>query len=320
MPILEDGLPELVAAGITSGRLQFVVGASNAARVADFVFLCVPTPLGDDGAADMSYVEAVAREIAPRAAARARSSSTSRPSRSARRDSCNASFPNRARRATVSPSPPTRSSSAKVTRSTTSSTRTASSIGCDDPESAVRVQRALLVGRGADARHRPGVGRDDQVRVERLPRDEDLVHQRDREPVRNGRCRRRRKSRSAWATTRASVRSSCTRARATAARASRRTPLRCLHRAPVGRVRLQAARRCHRGQRGAVRTHGRQGASRGRRLARGRDDRGVGPDVQGEHRRPPRLPGGHDHRTAARRRRDDPGVRPGRGRQGGAGC
>ncbi len=57
---------------------------------------------------------------------------------------------------------------------------------------------------------------------------------------------------------------------------------------------------------------------RGRRLARRRDDRGVGPDLQGEHRRPPRLPGGHDHRTAARRRRHDPGVRPGRGRQGGA--
>ena len=29
-------------------------------------------------------------------------------------------------------------------------------------------------------------------------------------------------------------------------------------------------------------------------------------------------PGGHDHRTAARRGRHDPGVRPGRGRQGGA--
>jgi UDPglucose 6-dehydrogenase len=65
VPILEDGLPELVMEGITSRRLQFVVGASAAARGAEFVFLCVPTPLGDDGAADMSYVEAVAREIAP---------------------------------------------------------------------------------------------------------------------------------------------------------------------------------------------------------------------------------------------------------------
>ena len=41
-----------------------------------------------------------------------------------------------------------------------------------------------------DPRHRPGVGRDDQVRVERLPRHEGLVHQRDRQPVRGGRRRR----------------------------------------------------------------------------------------------------------------------------------
>ena len=42
-----------------------MVGASTAASDAEFIFLCVPTPLGEDGAADMSFVEAVAREIAP---------------------------------------------------------------------------------------------------------------------------------------------------------------------------------------------------------------------------------------------------------------
>ena len=65
VPILEDGLPELLAEGLSSRRLRFVVGAKNAASVAGFVFLCVPTPQGDDGAADLSYVDAVAREIAP---------------------------------------------------------------------------------------------------------------------------------------------------------------------------------------------------------------------------------------------------------------
>ena len=65
VPILEDGLPDLVAQGIASGRLRFVVGARAAAAEAEFVFLCVPTPQGDDGAADLSYVEDVAREIAP---------------------------------------------------------------------------------------------------------------------------------------------------------------------------------------------------------------------------------------------------------------
>jgi len=64
VPILEDGLPELLAEGLSSRRLRFVVGAKNASSVADFVFLCVPTPQGDDGSADLSFVDAVAREIA----------------------------------------------------------------------------------------------------------------------------------------------------------------------------------------------------------------------------------------------------------------
>jgi UDPglucose 6-dehydrogenase len=65
VPILEEGLPELVAEGLTSRRLTFVVGAGNAASIAEFVFLCVPTPQGEDGAADLSFVEDVTREIAP---------------------------------------------------------------------------------------------------------------------------------------------------------------------------------------------------------------------------------------------------------------
>jgi UDPglucose 6-dehydrogenase len=65
VPILEKGLPELIAEGLTSRRLHFVTGAARAARDAEVVFLCVQTPQGADGAADLSYVEAVAREIAP---------------------------------------------------------------------------------------------------------------------------------------------------------------------------------------------------------------------------------------------------------------
>jgi UDPglucose 6-dehydrogenase len=65
VPILEKGLPALIADGLTSQRLRFVTGAARAAREADIVFLCVQTPQGADGAADLSFVEAVAREIAP---------------------------------------------------------------------------------------------------------------------------------------------------------------------------------------------------------------------------------------------------------------
>jgi UDPglucose 6-dehydrogenase len=65
VPILEAGLPELLAEGLAARRLRFVVGAPAAARDAEIVFLCVQTPQGTDGAADLSYVENVAREIAP---------------------------------------------------------------------------------------------------------------------------------------------------------------------------------------------------------------------------------------------------------------
>jgi UDPglucose 6-dehydrogenase len=63
--ILEEGLPELVSEGLATRRLRFVVGAA-AAGDAEFVFLCVPTPRGSDGDADLSAVESVVREIAPR--------------------------------------------------------------------------------------------------------------------------------------------------------------------------------------------------------------------------------------------------------------
>jgi UDPglucose 6-dehydrogenase len=65
VPIVEDHLEELVREGQEAGRLRFVVGASSAVEGAEFVFLCVPTPQGDDGSADLSYVEAVAKEIGP---------------------------------------------------------------------------------------------------------------------------------------------------------------------------------------------------------------------------------------------------------------
>ncbi len=65
VPILEAGLEQLVAEGIGSGRLHFVLGAARAAEQAEFSYLSVPTPQGHDGRADLSYIEAAAREIGP---------------------------------------------------------------------------------------------------------------------------------------------------------------------------------------------------------------------------------------------------------------
>lgn len=65
IPILEEGLPELILEGRRAGRLRFVVGAANAVKGREFVYLCVPTPQADDGSADLSYIEAAAAEIGP---------------------------------------------------------------------------------------------------------------------------------------------------------------------------------------------------------------------------------------------------------------
>ena len=49
VPIVEDGLDELVREGLDGGRLAFVLGAAAAAADREFVFLCVPTPQRGDG-------------------------------------------------------------------------------------------------------------------------------------------------------------------------------------------------------------------------------------------------------------------------------
>ncbi|CAM3614478.1 UDP-glucose/GDP-mannose dehydrogenase family protein [Kibdelosporangium persicum] len=62
--ILEPGLDELVRRGLAAGNLEFVLGAANAVSAdTDVLFLCVPTPMGADGAADLRAVESVLAEV-----------------------------------------------------------------------------------------------------------------------------------------------------------------------------------------------------------------------------------------------------------------
>ena len=65
IPILETGLEELVNEGRRSGQLRFVLGNASAVPDAEFVYLCVPTPQGPDGSADLSYIREAAAEIGP---------------------------------------------------------------------------------------------------------------------------------------------------------------------------------------------------------------------------------------------------------------
>ena len=56
-PIVEEGLPELLSEGIANGKLQFTTDNDFAVSAADFVFVCLPTPQGENGVADISFVQ-----------------------------------------------------------------------------------------------------------------------------------------------------------------------------------------------------------------------------------------------------------------------
>jgi len=65
IPIFEPGLAELVARTTGSGRLKFATAIAPAVADVEIVFIAVGTPSRrGDGHADLSYVEAAAREIA----------------------------------------------------------------------------------------------------------------------------------------------------------------------------------------------------------------------------------------------------------------
>ena len=64
MPIYEPGLSELVRRNVDAGRLTFTTNYEVALEDAEFVFICVGTPSGIDGEADLKYVAAAARSIA----------------------------------------------------------------------------------------------------------------------------------------------------------------------------------------------------------------------------------------------------------------
>ena len=63
MPIYEPGLEELVARNVGEDRLAFTADLKEGIEAATAVFICVGTPPLEDGDADLSAVEQVARRI-----------------------------------------------------------------------------------------------------------------------------------------------------------------------------------------------------------------------------------------------------------------
>jgi UDPglucose 6-dehydrogenase len=64
IPIYEPGLEEMVKKNVAAGRLHFTSSTQEGVEKSDVVFIAVPTPPQVDGSVDLSYIEAVARDIA----------------------------------------------------------------------------------------------------------------------------------------------------------------------------------------------------------------------------------------------------------------
>jgi UDPglucose 6-dehydrogenase len=64
IPIYEPGLDVLFSRNIGENRLQFTSNLGEAIADAQIIFLALPTPPGEDGSADLSYVLGAAKDIA----------------------------------------------------------------------------------------------------------------------------------------------------------------------------------------------------------------------------------------------------------------
>ncbi len=64
LPIYEPGLLEMVQRNRKEGRLTFTTDLGKAIEKADVIYLCVGTPQGDDGSADLSALWSVGKAIA----------------------------------------------------------------------------------------------------------------------------------------------------------------------------------------------------------------------------------------------------------------
>ena len=65
VPIYEPHLDVIFERNIKQGRLRFTTELKEAVESAKVIFLALPTPPGEDGSADLSYVLDVARQLGP---------------------------------------------------------------------------------------------------------------------------------------------------------------------------------------------------------------------------------------------------------------
>ncbi|MEZ4982976.1 MAG: nucleotide sugar dehydrogenase [Saprospiraceae bacterium] len=63
VPIYEPGLELLFERNTRQGRLKFTTNLAEAIKDAQIIFLALPTPPGEDGSADLSYILNVANDL-----------------------------------------------------------------------------------------------------------------------------------------------------------------------------------------------------------------------------------------------------------------
>ena len=64
IPIHEQGLNEIIAKNVEAGRLTFTHNINDAIHYGDIIFIAVGTPMGEDGSANLSYIDDVVKTIA----------------------------------------------------------------------------------------------------------------------------------------------------------------------------------------------------------------------------------------------------------------
>jgi len=64
-PFFEPGVEELIVRNAAAGRLHFTTSYEEAVPNSEFVFICVGTPMADNGAAELRYVRMAAEGIGP---------------------------------------------------------------------------------------------------------------------------------------------------------------------------------------------------------------------------------------------------------------
>src|SRR5918995_5009754 len=222
IPFYEPGLEELMAKN--ADRLRFSTDLASMLREADVVFIAVDTPQGEDGSADLSSVATVARDIGRALAQPKAPSPGERPLlvnkstvpvgsgdyvsmlireglEEAGGEYTDAGGTRALSRGLQPRIPEGGERDLRFSFSGQDRGWLRIQGGPGDPACPVRARSGAELfdragpwpqGNGALRQHRPRERRDDQVRLERLPRHQGQLHQRDGKPLRPSRRRRRR--------------------------------------------------------------------------------------------------------------------------------